>query len=240
MPALVIQVIQIYADLVIIIFVGYYFLKLWTKERELERKEGKIDTDYHHVVDTALEKERKIIDDATQEADQIISGAYYVNKAAKETVDQALERMIADIQKETLATARAFMQSYENSLKSLTTESVSDFNLVSKSQQEEMKKQIADYREMLNHSLTQFQGVATNMEKDLQEQIMAFHNTLLPTMQKEIEEYKAARMKETELMITKVVQKVSQEVLNTTLTLNDQQKLVLDSLEKAKKEGVFS
>lgn len=240
MPALVIQVIQIYADLVIIIFVSFYFLKLWNREKELEKKESKIDTDYHHVVDNALAKERKIIDDATHEAEQIIAGAYYVNKASKDTVDQALQKMIADIQKDAINTAQEVMTGYQASLREVTGHSLTEFQNITKEEGLDLRKQIKAFHETLTESVTDFQTVAKGMEGDLQEQIRAFHETLLPAMEKELEEYKQTRMQQTDRTITHLVQKVAQEVLNKSIPLDDHQNLVLESLEKAKKEGAFN
>ena len=102
MPSLPVQVISIIADLAIFSFVVYYFFKLWSREKELEKKENKIDTEYHQIVDTALTKERKIIEDATTEADQIIAGAKHINQGVKDEINQALQMMVVDIQKQAM------------------------------------------------------------------------------------------------------------------------------------------
>lgn len=239
MPALVIQILQVYADIVILIFVGYYFLKLWVREKELEKKEHKADTAYHQIVDDALSKERKIVDDATHEAQQILAGAHYINQATKEAVHQALAKMAEDIQKDAVSAASEFMKSYQASLRDLSSQSLTDFREYAKEQDMELKRQIKAFHTTLNESLANFQDVAKGMEGDLQQQIQAFHQTLLPTMQKELEDYKQARMAQTERTVAKIVQKVSQEVLNKSLSNDDQQKLLLESLDKAKKEGMF-
>ncbi len=240
MPALVIQILQVYANLVIIVFVGYYFFKLWKKEHELEKREQKADNEYHHVVNEALAKERKIVDDATHEAEQIIAGAYYVNKTSKETVEHALQTMIADIQKDAVDTAHDMMTSYQASLRELTSNSLTVFDNVAKEQHTDYRRQLAVFKETLTGSLEDFQNVAKGMEQDLQEQIMAFHKTLLPIMQKELDEYKKSRMEQTEQAVVTVVQKVSQEVLNKSFSLDDHEQLLLNALEKAKKEGLFT
>src|SRR5438105_5762716 len=142
MPAQLFQVITLLADLAIFIFVAYYLLKLRTKEKTLERKEGKIDTNYHQIVDDALSKERKIIDDATHEADQIITGAHYIKHASKEAVDEALQRAVDDIQKEAAANAQVFTNSYQDSLKQLSTQSLQDYQNVIKELEANLQKQI--------------------------------------------------------------------------------------------------
>ncbi len=246
----VLQFIQTFAGLLTIVFVSHYFFKFRAKEKKLEEKESKIDTDYHHVVDNALAKERKILDDATHEANQIITGAQYVNHASQEAASQALQKMVADIQrdasdtaksvdqalqkmvtdmhKEVLETTHEFMSSYQTSLDKLANRSLNDFQTVSKDTEGDLQKTLKD-----------FQDIAKGLEGDLQKQMKEFHENLLPKLEKELDEYKQNRIKEAEQTIKQVIQKASQEILNKSISLADHEKLVIDSLEKAKTEGAF-
>lgn len=228
MPALFIQYMTFLADFAILLFVGYYFLKLNSKERELEKRENKIDSEYHQVVDNALAKERKIMDDATSEAEHIITGAEYVNKSSKEVVDQALQKMVDQIHTETVETARNFMNSFSASLGQISQQSQRDFQDVAKELEQGLQTQVTD-----------FQNSAKELEVDLQKQIKDFHDTLLPGLEKELDDYKKIRMKQADQTIASIVQKASQEILNKTISLDDHQKLIIESLEKAKKEGIF-
>ena len=251
LPALPFQLISLTADLAMLFFIGYYFLNLRVKEKELDKKEGKIDTEYHRVVDDALTKERTILDDAskeagqileqtTTEADKIIAGTQCISRETKDAVNQALKRMVADIEKEAVDTAHSFINSYSVSLEQVVSQSLSNFKNITNGFESDHQKQIADFQKILNQSLTGFQYSAKGLEVDLQKEIKDFHDTLLPNLEKELEEYKKARMKQAEQMITRVVQNVSQEILNKSISLEDHQKLVIESLEKAKKEGVFA
>jgi hypothetical protein len=210
MPNLLFQFISITADLVIFIFIGFYLLKLKKEEKELKKKENKADTGYHQIVDDALGKERKIMEDAVSEADQIIVNAEYVKKSSKEIVDKALQQMVSHIQKESIETAGKFMNSYSESLKKLATTSLIDF-----------------------------ENVAKGLEGDLQRQIKEFRETLLPDLKKELDNYKQVRLKQSEETINLVIQKAAQEIMNKTISLEDHQKILTDALEKAKTEGVF-
>ncbi|MGE5042198.1 MAG: hypothetical protein ACM3IJ_04830 [Candidatus Levyibacteriota bacterium] len=210
MNNLLLQAITVVANLEIFIFVLYYIWRLRQKEKELEKKEGKIDFTYHQIVDNALTRERKILEDATQEADQIIVNAEYVNQESKDEVDAALHKMMTDIQKETLATAQKFIGSYQESLKDISHQSINDFQSVSK-----------------------------QMQDDLKAQIKMFHENLLPNLQKEVDEYKKTKMQQVDTSVTQIIQKVSQEVFNQTISLEEHHKLLADSLDKAKKEGIF-
>ncbi len=204
------QLITVSADIAIFVYVGYYLLKLRQKDNYLKRKEQRIDTNYHEVVDNALTKERKILEDATDEADEIISGAQYISQSSREAIHDALRVMILDIQKEAGEISHNFNITYANSLKQLTAESLGDFQQISK-----------------------------ELQTDLELQIKTFRETLLPNLEKELETYKQTRLQQTEKMIASIVQRVSQEVLNKSLSLSDHQTLIIEALEKSKKEGLF-
>jgi hypothetical protein len=170
------QALTIIADLLIFVFVAYYFLKFRAKEKELDRKEGKIDTDYHQIVDNALARERKILEDATGEATRIIQGAQAISDASKQAVNIALESIVKNIQGETGNVAKEFMGNYQTSLKQLSDQSLSD-----------LKK------------------ITGGLETDLAGQIKEFHEKMLPQLEQELEEYKQARLKQIEETINRVI-----------------------------------
>jgi hypothetical protein len=210
LPDSSIQIISLTVNALLLLFVVYYVVALREKEKELHDREKKFDTDYHHVVDEALSKERKILDDATNEASQIISQTEFVSQDSVKTIDHALETLTTDMNKEAVETANLYQSDYQKSLKELTDQSLHDF-----------------------------QNVSKEMQEDLRKQMTAFHTTLLPQLEKELTEYKEVRMQDTERLVKSVIQKVSQEVLHKSLTLDDQQKILIDALERAKREGVF-
>ncbi len=211
MPDLPYQIITIGTNVVMLIFMIYYIWRLHTKETELEKKEHRIDSDYHRVVDDATLKERKIIEDATKEADQIIAGAKYISKSSQEAIDQTLTKMIEDLKQRVLSTSHGYIESYQTSLKQMSV-----------------------------GSLTGFQSITQALEADYHAQIKQFHDTLLPNMQKELDAYKANRLKEIEKNIELIIQKVARDVLNKSITPEDHQNLIIEALEKAKNEGTFN
>ncbi len=198
------------SNIFILSFIGYYLIQLHRKEKHIEEKERATDNNYHHVVDEALSQERKIIDDATTEADQIITGAQYITRASKDEVNNAVKSLVDDIQKEGTTIARAFTEQYAFALKQLTGD-----------------------------SLKEFQTIMLELQTDLKKQISAFHEAMLPEIEKKLELYRQTRLKEIDQEVGVIVQKASQEIFNKSISLADHQSLVIESLEKAKKEGIF-
>lgn len=199
------------STILVSLLVIFYFFSLHGREKELEKKESAVDTDYHHVVDEALSKERKIIDDATAEAGQIITQSKYLTTQSQKEVTDAIKIVITEIQRQGSNISREFASEYTNSLRGLTSE-----------------------------SLKEFQIIMTQLQTDLKKQNKEFQDTLLPEIQKEVESYKKARMQEVDQAVTGIVQKASQEIFNKSISMEDHQTVVTQSLEKAKKEGLFS
>lgn len=243
MSALLVQIITLVADGAIFFFVIFYLLTLEGKEKKLREKEQKLNTDYNQVIENALARHRKILDDATMEsaqiiaaashqAEQIIAGTQYISQIAKVTIDQAMQKLVietqnisanaklsldqssqklaVDVQKESMNTARDFMNSYSASLKQSTTQSLTNFEIIMRA-----------------------------MEVDLQKQIKQFRDTMLPKVEAELDAYKQARLKQTEETVNKIIEKAAQEILKKSLTPDDHEKLMIESLERAKMEGVF-
>lgn len=197
-------------DFLIVLFALYYLFRLRSREKNIEKKEHLIDSNYHHVVDEALSKERKILDDATVEADQIITGAQYLTHSSKEEVNHAIAALVSDIQKEGGTIAKSFATEYSTALQKLSST-----------------------------SLNEFQTIMLALQMDLKKQIQDFHQTLLPAIEKELDEYKKARMVQIDKAVLDIIQKASQEIFNKSISITDHQAAVIQSLEKAKKEGVF-
>jgi F0F1-type ATP synthase membrane subunit b/b' len=210
MSALLFQGITLIANFLILSFVAYYFLRFRAKEKELDARSGKIDTEYHQVIDNALAHERKILEDATSEATRIISGAQNISDSSKYAVTQALENIAKDIQSQAANIAQGFMGNYQNSLKGLS-----------------------------DQSLLNVQNITKGLETELQTELAKFHEKMLPELEQELENYKQARLKQIEETVTRVIGEVSQEVLNKSINISDHENLVIQSLERAKKEGVF-
>lgn len=210
MDAHLFQSITVASDTLIFLFVGVYFWKLHRREKELEKQEKKVDAQYHQVIDNALTRERKILDDAVAQAESIIKNTQYISHSSKQTLDQTLEHMASELQNHALDTAKQFTQSYQSTLQHVSEQ-----------------------------SLSSFQHASDGLEAGMQKQIQQFQSSLVPIMQKELDAYKQARMKEIDQQVNGVVQKVSQAVLNKSIPASDHQQLILEALEKSKQQGVF-
>lgn len=206
----VVAVLTLLADATIFLFVGYYFFRLRSKEIEIDTREGKFDRDYHAIVDSALAKERKIIEDATAAGDQIIAKAKEINSKVTEDINKALENMSVETQREAKAVTKRLLEEHQRTLESLTRNAETEMAEIYKQMREMMKDQVSQ-----------------------------FNQITVPALKAEIEAYKNAKMAEADEKAIKIAQKAAEEIFGKGLALEDKQKLIVEALDKAKKEGVF-
>lgn len=217
MPAYFLPIIVATINLMVLSVLGFYIWTLGKEKKELERrnkelaeKEAKLESGYQQVIDSALSKERNILDDAAKKANTILSDTQYVSSASRDALNQALQNMVGSIQKEAAATSGNSLTNYKNFL-----------------------NQIAQ------QTLTDFQNNTKQFEADMQKQMQEFRNSLLPAVQKELDEYKQQRLRDADNAVNEIIRQVSEKVLNKSISLEDHQKLIIESLEKCRKEGMF-
>lgn len=243
MPNLLFQVITVVFDLCVIIFVVFYVLNLRKKEKELESRENRVSSDFkqlltnsqvqeRQIIQTAMDESNRMMQIATHQANQILSGTQFLSQTTKATLDAALQRMIVDVQNAGSNTKISLDTALQKIAVDVHKEAFAAGKDVTDSYQATLKK-------LADNSLSGFQNVTNELEVDLQRQIKEFRTHLLANLEKEIEDYKAAKIRRIDQVSVGIAQKVAQEVLNKSLTPEDHQNLVFRSLEKAKKEGVF-
>lgn len=243
MPTLLYQVVTLVFNLIIIVFVVFYLLSLRNKEKEIDKKSHKIEGDYnnvvgqvvtqqHQIVQGAVDQSNQIMQIATHQANQILAGTQYLSQTTKATLDASLQRMVVDVQNAGSNSKITLDQALQKIVVDVHREAFDTGKEVNSSYQESLKH-------LTTNSLTGFQNVTNELELELQKQIKDFRQTLLVNLEKEVETYMVAKIRRIDQASVGLVQKVAQEVLNKSLTLEDHENLVIKSLEKAKKEGVF-
>lgn len=243
MPTLLYQVMTLVFDLSVVVFVVVYIIGVRKKEKEVFKKEGRIDSDYQQLIENSRAQEKQILDNAmnqsnqmmqitTHQANQILAGTQFISQSAKTSLDNALQKMVVEVQGTGSTSKIALEQALQKIINDVHKEAFDSGRDFSTSYQSSLKQ-------ITTISLTGFQNVTNELELSLQQQIKEFRTSLLANLEKEIDSYKQSKIHRIDQASNVIVQRVAQEVLNKSLSLEDHQNLVIQSLEKAKKEGVF-
>lgn len=175
-----------------------------------------------------LKKSDLILEEAREKALKIVSDANLFNDSTKKIFDQEL-KMIQEGQVKTLEKlSYDLLNSYQKELIELKENNIKTMNIISKDIENSTISELKDFKEILKKETFESQKIVEGKIED------AYR-----IAQKEIEDYKIERIKKVESQIYEIIQNISKMVLGKTLSREEHEQLVMDALEKAKKEGAL-
>lgn len=179
-------------------------------------------------LDDTGNKAAKIIDEANSRALDIINKATLSTDIASENFNKEITN-IASLQVKTFEKATSdFTKLYTQVLQDLKTKNIELFQNISKDIEVNTISQIKNFKESMEE-------LTVSSEKLVKKKI----DTDYETLRKEIEAYKEDKRKKIDDEIYRVLERVSKLALGKALNLSEHEDLIKESLEKAKKEGVF-
>ncbi len=175
-----------------------------------------------------LKKSDLILEEAREKALKIISDANLFDDSTRKLFDQELKR-IGEGQVKTLEKlSYDLLNIYQKELGELKDNNIKMVNIISKDIENSTVAELKDFKEILKKETFESQKIVEDKIEDAYK-----------IAQKEIEDYKLERIKKVESQIYEIIQNVSKIVLGKTLSLQEHEQLVIDSLEKAKNEGTL-
>ena len=180
------------------------------------------------LLDTARIKAVKIIDDANNQALDIISKITLSTNVTSESFKENLSRVSSAQIKEFEKATSDFTALYSQILQDLKTKNIEVFQNVSKDIEVDTMKEIRSFKESM-------QKLTVLSQKEARRKIDANYEA----SKKEIENYEKEELKKIDSGIYELLEKISKLVLGKALSLADHEDLIEKALEKAKKEGVF-
>ncbi len=112
--------------------------------------------------------------------------------------------------------------------------------------EKEMKEFGNDYLRAREKMFRELKAVSKEVEESASRKISEFYFDIenltkekLIKLEKEIEEYKKEQIKKIDKEIYQILSQVAKEVLGKAIDISTHERLVIEALEKAKKEGIF-
>ena len=202
-----------------VFIVGLLFIYIRLVRNYIDLKEGRDKyPDPKALLIRAHAKSQKIIEDATEKANQIISSS--------ETLKT---RNLDDIQKQIEKIQANNLKIYQDSVNKVQEESIKTLQNVPEYIKALLSKEIVIVRDDLLSDIK----TAHDNAKALIEQ--AYQKA-----DDEVYVYKKVRMNALDKTIISIVQQISRKVLNKEIESHDHEKLVIKALEEAKRQNIFS
>lgn len=221
--------ILILSFLVLLGFIFLFVKYLFRKEEELEHKQQEAVHDYKHIIKNAHAKARSLLGKTTEAAEGIMLKTEYVTENIKSEMDQTLHRVVEQNTQVLDQSSHEALSEYQKSLEGMKEEFVNQVKQIVEKMKSSTDTEISDFNKILREETI-----------DSQKYISQKINEKFDTTLKEIETYKQEQVGKIDASIGRIIRHVSEKVIGRAIPINQHEKLVLDSLEQAKKEGFFS
>jgi cell division septum initiation protein DivIVA len=210
-------------------FFGLLLYRMFKREQEFEGKQEKLLKDESKILRQARTKARDIVTRATDQSIRLFHQAGMTNEHIIETLDAIIQESLKKHLETFHITSDQMLSEYTRSLGSLEQTVLH----TSEEQFHKVQQQSDEAFSTLNATLRQEVGqLPAAVEKRLQETLSA--------IEKEAEAYKALRLAKIDRSIQAIFLTTYKEILGESITLSVQEHIVVNALDKAKQEGVFT
>jgi len=169
-----------------------------------------------------------IIKNAHVKALQILENSAIFNKDLRREVENSLEHL-TNKHMETLDNLSLELeQSYDRAVNEQKDKDIHSLESASETMKSEILEEVKDFKDTLHKETLASQDLVEQKVKEEYEKI-----------RKEIEDYKNLEIKKVDENMYSIVQEAVKKILNKGIDLDTHEQLVIESLEEAKKEGVF-
>lgn len=205
-----------------------FYLSRITKALHSLNTKGDVPPSNNDLLEEARIKAVKIIDDANNQALDIVNKVTLSTDASSEKFREDLLRISSSQIKEFEKATSDFANIYSQVLQDLKKKNIEVFQNISKDIEISTNEEIKNFKESM-------QKLTTLSQKEVEKKI----DTDYETSKREIEAYKKEALQKIDLGIYELLEKISKLVLGKALSLSEHEGLIEKSLEKAKKEGIF-
>ena len=201
--------------------------KFNTYQKEADELMNQVHKNEANLLEDARIMAGKNIEDANKKAAEIIGSSNDLNTQSKQRLDQALDTLLKHQISYFEKASADFLEAYKRELESLKQKNVEIVKNVSNNIQEDAIKEVKDFDNILQKETFAAQKIVEDkIEKEYS------------TAQKNVQDYKNEMLKKAEEEIYKILETVSKLTIGKSIPLAEHEQLIIDALEKAKKEGL--
>ncbi len=220
----------ILVEAIVIILVGvFYTYYLHHKEKRIKEEMRDIDKKVTSVTEEAHFRAKMIIIHAVQKAQEVLSQTEYLKNDLTHEARQKVQDMAETYLQSFKSDAGEAGEAYKKTLHDIHTKFLEDEKMISQEMQQIQKQEIESFKNTLK-------GNAVTAGGYLQKKV----DTEFEKAKGEIENYKQEKIRQINKSIDELAMKLAREVLGKSISLEDHQKLIVEALEKAKREGLFA
>lgn len=206
-----------------------FILSIPSRKGSSENKEDDVNRRYHKIINNAHNEARAILDTTSLTSAGILADSKATSEHMEENLDKVLQKIAAEHINALKQSTDQFTKSYDDKLAALQEQLTSH-----------TAQSIRESEERINQTLENYMKPIADSASNSRSTIDQRTQEMLSQVEKEIEEYKAARIQKIENEVQDLVRRTFHDVIHESIPESVQEELVIKSLEKAKLEGGLS
>ena len=199
------------------------------REHDIQNQEADNFHRYHRIINNAHNEARAILDTTSLASTGILAESRATSEHLEENLDKVLQKIAMQHIEHLKSTSDEFAKVYDDKLAKMQEELTNHTQQSVLASENRLNESIEKYLKPIAESATNSQAAMQQRTQELVNQV-----------EKDLAEYKQARMIKIEEEVKGMVEKTYKEVLKKSLNESTQQELILESLEKAQLEGGIS
>lgn len=201
--------------------------KFNTYQKEADELMSQVHKREAYLLEDARVKGGKIVEDANKKAAEIIGSSNNLNTQSKKMLDQALDTLLKHQTSYFEKVSQDFLEAYKRELDDLKQKNIEIVRNVSNNIEEDTVKEVEDFDNIL-------QKETFAAQKIVEEKIEKEYSSA----QRNVEDHKNEMLRKAEEEIYKILETVAKLTLGKSIPLAEHEQLIIDALEKAKKDGI--
>ena len=214
-------VFAILAVVIVYLFVAY--------ERSRRRHVKPQNTDETAVIEHAHSRAQGIIDRAVEKSEETLLQTEFLKQELVRHGEESITEVVENIVKLLNQDGVKYDEQYQQLFDTIRAQYVEKTNEALSVMQKAADTELAAFRAAVKQGTI---GTQTQLDLQMKEEFAA--------AKKDLENYKVARMAKINQEINALCSQVMLEVLGRSIPLAEHEKLLMEALEEAKKEGIFA
>jgi hypothetical protein len=214
--------IAVFSTSILLITVG----ALIKSHRQIQRLREEEKAKWQELEVRAQREYQEIIQNANKKAQEIMLQSIQIKKDATNNFQSSLDSIVQN-QKDVLSnTSLEVTGKYKELIERANQQNIDILTNIYKDIEKQAKNSYSRYVNLLEHQTFEAEKIAETRMKEEYEKLEI-----------ELKQQKELKLQELNEKIFKIIQKVSKEVIGRSITPADHDTLIIEALEKAKKEG---
>lgn len=207
-----------------------YLLKLYrNKSHEVELKEQDRTKAYGMIIDNANTKAQEILEQATRKSEEILSKTTHL----EQNVEKEMNSIYSSIMKTQKASLQEAMNALLTGYKDMFTSTKDEFL-------KQTNKTVADMEHFSEEEFELFKKMTESKTAEVEKYVKQKIEAEFELAHQEIEKFKQAEITQIQKQVRENVMHITSDILHLSIPRDQHEKLIMNALEKAQKDGLLA